>query len=131
MRRREVNSTAGVASLSCAPVETPDGTVTVSTSWLVAESMGNHDAAVELVTHEAGHNLSLNHARSGSAAQPRPPDGPLPVEQLHPSSSGGGAVKSWLTRTAKQQVPVLPAASVAVAVTCVVPTLTSEPGAWL
>ncbi|MFP2924283.1 NEW3 domain-containing protein [Pyxidicoccus sp. 3LG] len=69
-------SYAGVASLSCAPVETPDGTVTVSTAWLVAESMGNHDAAVELVTHEAGHNLSLNHARSRDfGAEPLGPVG--------------------------------------------------------
>ncbi|WP_257459212.1 hypothetical protein [Archangium lipolyticum] len=55
---------AGLATLSCGALPTPDGTVSGSTAWLVARFMGQHDRAVELVTHEAGHNLSLNHARS-------------------------------------------------------------------
>lgn len=55
---------AGVATLSCGQVPTPDGTVRASSAWLVAESMSTHDNAVELVTHEAGHNLSLNHGRT-------------------------------------------------------------------
>ncbi|MFP2958660.1 M6 family metalloprotease domain-containing protein [Myxococcus sp. 1LA] len=55
-------SYAGQATVSCGQVQTADGTVTASTSWLVAESMRVHDSAVELVTHEAGHNLTLGHA---------------------------------------------------------------------
>ncbi|MFY0566875.1 hypothetical protein ACN28E_23950 [Archangium lansingense] len=55
---------SGQATLSCGALSTPDGTVSASTAWLVAEHMGQHDMAVELVTHEAGHNLSLNHANS-------------------------------------------------------------------
>ncbi|QDE66272.1 hypothetical protein BHS09_04260 [Myxococcus xanthus] len=57
-------SYAGQATVSCGLVQTADGTVTASTSWLVAESMMVHDSAVELVTHEAGHNLTLGHASS-------------------------------------------------------------------
>ncbi|WP_426756904.1 hypothetical protein [Myxococcus sp. Y35] len=55
---------AGQATLSCGQVQTQDGTVTASTAWLVAESMMSHDSAVELVAHEAGHNLTLGHASS-------------------------------------------------------------------
>ncbi|WNG47137.1 hypothetical protein F0U60_25675 [Archangium minus] len=55
---------SGLATLSCGELSTPDGTVSASTAWLVAGYMGQHDKAVELVTHEAGHNLSLNHANS-------------------------------------------------------------------
>ncbi|QRK06238.1 hypothetical protein JQX13_39975 [Archangium violaceum] len=57
-------SYSGLATLSCASLSTPDGTVQASTAWLVAGYMSQHDMAVELVTHEAGHNLSLNHAGS-------------------------------------------------------------------
>ncbi|MBN8468603.1 hypothetical protein JYJ95_18995 [Corallococcus exiguus] len=55
---------AGQATLSCGQVATADGTVTASMAWLVADWMTSHAAAVKLVTHEAGHNLSLNHASS-------------------------------------------------------------------
>ncbi|MGE6757464.1 NEW3 domain-containing protein [Corallococcus interemptor] len=55
---------AGQATLSCGQVATADGTVTASVAWLVADWMTNPDTAVKLVTHEAGHNLSLNHAGS-------------------------------------------------------------------
>ncbi|NTX11160.1 hypothetical protein HUA76_10205 [Myxococcus sp. CA056] len=54
----------GLATLSCGQVATPDGTVTASTAWLVAQSMNTHDSAVQLITHEAGHNLSLNHSQT-------------------------------------------------------------------
>jgi|GEM_PF-2654689 len=57
-------SYAGQATVSCGQVQTEDGAVRASTAWLVAESMGSHDQAVELVTHEAGHNLTLGHASS-------------------------------------------------------------------
>ncbi|NMO23001.1 hypothetical protein HPC49_46175, partial [Pyxidicoccus fallax] len=63
-RPAEGCSYAGQASLSCGALTTPDGTVTASTAWLVAENMDQHDEGVELVTHEAGHNLSLHHART-------------------------------------------------------------------
>ncbi|AKQ69248.1 Flagellar hook-length control protein FliK [Myxococcus hansupus] len=53
---------SGQATLSCGSVQTQDGAVTASTAWLVAEALTPHDRAVELVTHEAGHNLSLHHA---------------------------------------------------------------------
>lgn len=55
---------SGQATLSCGELSTQDGTVSASTAWLVAGYMSQHDTAVELVTHEAGHNLSLNHASS-------------------------------------------------------------------
>ncbi|WP_426735127.1 hypothetical protein [Myxococcus faecalis] len=54
----------GLATLSCGQVPTPSGTVTASTAWLVAESMDTYDRAVHLITHEAGHNLSLDHSQS-------------------------------------------------------------------
>ncbi|NBD12338.1 metallopeptidase domain-containing protein [Corallococcus silvisoli] len=57
-------SYAGQATLSCGQVVTADGTVTASMAWLVADWMGNNDTAVKLVTHEAGHNLTLDHAGS-------------------------------------------------------------------
>ncbi|WP_395835433.1 hypothetical protein [Cystobacter fuscus] len=63
-RPQEGCSYSGQASLSCGTLSTPDGTVTASSAWLVAEELSHHDRAVELVTHEAGHNLSLGHARS-------------------------------------------------------------------
>jgi M6 family metalloprotease-like protein len=55
---------AGLATLMCGALATRDGEVRASTAWLVANYLGSHEQGVELVTHEAGHNLSLNHASS-------------------------------------------------------------------
>lgn len=55
---------AGLGSLACYTHTTQEGPITASVSWLRAEYMTPNDTAVELVTHEAGHNLSLHHASS-------------------------------------------------------------------
>ncbi|XXF75432.1 NEW3 domain-containing protein [Myxococcaceae bacterium GXIMD 01537] len=57
-------SYAGVASLSCNTVTTDDGPVVASTAWLVAGNLSLYTQGVMLVTHEAGHNLSLDHSSS-------------------------------------------------------------------
>ena len=54
----------GLGTLACVSQQTQDGPITASTAWLRAEYMGLHDQGVELVTHEAGHNLTLHHASS-------------------------------------------------------------------
>lgn len=55
---------AGLGTLSCNTLSTQDGPVMASTAWLLAGYMGNLDQGVMLATHEAGHNLTLNHANS-------------------------------------------------------------------
>ncbi|WP_164008578.1 NEW3 domain-containing protein [Pyxidicoccus trucidator] len=66
----------GLGTLSCVTQNTQDGPITASASWLRAEYMGNHDQGVELVTHEAGHNLTLHHASSRDfGAEPLGPVG--------------------------------------------------------
>ncbi|HZI15085.1 MAG TPA: NEW3 domain-containing protein [Myxococcus sp.] len=55
---------AGLGSLACYTHTTQDGPVTASVSWLRAEYLTPNDTAVELITHEGGHNLSLHHASS-------------------------------------------------------------------
>lgn len=54
----------GLGTLSCGQVQTQDGTVSASTSWLLAEAFASHTNAVKLIAHEAGHNLSLGHAQT-------------------------------------------------------------------
>ncbi|WP_163989957.1 NEW3 domain-containing protein [Pyxidicoccus caerfyrddinensis] len=64
----EANGTScyygGLGTLACGTQQTQDGPITASTSWLRAEYMSPNDQGVELVTHEAGHNLTLHHASS-------------------------------------------------------------------
>jgi M6 family metalloprotease-like protein len=54
----------GRGTLSCGTVQTQDGAVTASTSWLRAEYLRTVNQGVELISHEGGHNLSLHHASS-------------------------------------------------------------------
>ncbi|NMO20616.1 hypothetical protein HPC49_24925 [Pyxidicoccus fallax] len=55
---------SGLGTLACNTQQTQDGDIIASTSWLVSNYLINNDTGVELVTHEAGHNLSLHHASS-------------------------------------------------------------------
>ncbi|MCE9669804.1 hypothetical protein LY474_18565 [Myxococcus stipitatus] len=55
---------AGLATLSCSSLATPDGTIQASSAWIVGSSAPTTDKMVELLTHEAGHNLSLDHGRT-------------------------------------------------------------------
>ncbi|QSQ20426.1 hypothetical protein JY651_34990 [Pyxidicoccus parkwayensis] len=57
-------SYGGLGTLACGTQQTQDGPIIASTSWLRAEYMSPNDLGVELVTHEAGHNLTLHHASS-------------------------------------------------------------------
>lgn len=54
----------GRGTLACGTVQTQDGAVTASTSWLRAEYLRTVNQGVELTSHEGGHNLSLHHASS-------------------------------------------------------------------
>ncbi|MFP2933240.1 hypothetical protein ACLESO_50465, partial [Pyxidicoccus sp. 3LG] len=66
----------GYGSLACHTQNTQDGTITASTSWLLAEYMAPNDMGVELVTHEGGHNLTLHHASARDfGAEPLGPVG--------------------------------------------------------
>jgi M6 family metalloprotease-like protein len=69
----------GRGTLSCGTVQTQDGAITASTSWLRAEYMWPLDSGVELTSHEGGHNLSLNHASSRDHG----------TEALGPTNSAG------------------------------------------
>jgi M6 family metalloprotease-like protein len=69
-------SYGGLGTLACGTVETGDGPITASTSWLRAEYMSPNDMGVELTTHEAGHNLTLHHASARDfGAEPLGPVG--------------------------------------------------------
>jgi M6 family metalloprotease-like protein len=52
---------AGVTS-DCNALSTPSGSVTASLSYIVDSYLANRDQGVELVAHEGGHQLGLNHA---------------------------------------------------------------------
>jgi M6 family metalloprotease-like protein len=56
---------AGVANVGCRSLSSPgDGTFAASLAWQKASSMGSRGSAVQLTTHEMGHNLGLSHASS-------------------------------------------------------------------
>ena len=56
---------AGLGTLGCSYLTSPnDGNFTASTAWLAATYMSSIDNGVKLATHEGGHNLGLNHART-------------------------------------------------------------------
>jgi M6 family metalloprotease-like protein len=55
---------AGLSSIGCTTVSYPAGSFTASTSYLLSSFLTQPDQAIELVTHEAGHQLGLNHASS-------------------------------------------------------------------
>jgi len=55
---------AGVANVGCRTLSTGDGSVVASMAWQRADTMGTRGRAVQLSTHELGHNLGLSHAGS-------------------------------------------------------------------
>lgn len=57
-------SWAGLSNVGCGTLSTGDGSIQASTAWLVANYMSSRDQGVKLVTHEAGHGLTLGHACS-------------------------------------------------------------------
>jgi M6 family metalloprotease-like protein len=58
-------SWSGLSTVGCGSLSTTKaGTFIASTSWLISTYFSNPDQGVMLSTHEAGHGLGLNHARS-------------------------------------------------------------------
>jgi M6 family metalloprotease-like protein/uncharacterized repeat protein (TIGR02543 family) len=58
-------SWAGTANLGCRSLSTAgDGSFTASVAWQRADTMQSRSRAVQLSTHELGHNLGLHHASS-------------------------------------------------------------------
>lgn len=56
---------AGVANVGCRTLNSQgEGNFTASTAWQKSSSMGNRSSAVQLTTHEMGHNLGMSHASS-------------------------------------------------------------------
>lgn len=56
---------AGTANVGCRNLSSAgDGAFTASVAWQRAETMTSRQSAVQLTTHEIGHNLSLSHAGS-------------------------------------------------------------------
>jgi M6 family metalloprotease-like protein len=56
---------AGTANVGCRNLSsTGDGAFTASVAWQRGETMTSRQSAVQLTTHEIGHNLSLSHAGS-------------------------------------------------------------------
>ncbi len=55
---------AGLSTVGCGGLTTGDGSITASTSWLLATYMSSRDQGVKLATHEGGHGLGLAHASS-------------------------------------------------------------------
>jgi M6 family metalloprotease-like protein len=56
---------AGTANIGCRSMSSPgDGAFTASVAWQRADTMTTRASAVQLTTHELGHNLTLGHAAS-------------------------------------------------------------------
>lgn len=55
---------AGLGNVGCTSFSSADGTVTASTSWMLANYFASRDYGVKLTLHEGGHNLGLMHSRS-------------------------------------------------------------------
>jgi M6 family metalloprotease-like protein len=53
---------SGIAMMGCSTLNSPAGPFTASRTYLTPDSFADRDRGVELVTHEAGHNLNLHHA---------------------------------------------------------------------
>ena len=54
----------GLSTIGCTSITSADGTSTASTSWVISNYLVPNDQGVELVAHEGGHGLTLEHARS-------------------------------------------------------------------
>lgn len=57
-------SWAGLGTIGCRSQSSADGSFTASVAWQIANYMATRDDAVELSTHEGGHNLGIHHASS-------------------------------------------------------------------
>ena len=53
---------SGIAMMGCSTLNSPTGSFTASRTYLAPDAFANRDQGVELVAHEAGHNLNLSHA---------------------------------------------------------------------
>src|SRR5438046_8543324 len=54
----------GLGMVGCSWVASADGNIMASVAWLVASYMSTRDKGVQMATHEGGHNLTLNHAKT-------------------------------------------------------------------
>ncbi len=70
----DIGCVAGFAQVGCSTLSSPSGSFTASTAYIEADYMTG-DQAVQLATHEAGHNLGLLH--SGTLGFGTEPLGPL------------------------------------------------------
>jgi M6 family metalloprotease-like protein len=57
-------SYGGLSTVGCVTQSSADGTFTASNHWIVGNYLNPNDQGVELIAHEGGHGLGLNHARS-------------------------------------------------------------------
>lgn len=57
-------SWAGISNVGCSSFSSADGTISASSSWMLAHHFAGVDNAVKLAAHEGGHALGLMHARS-------------------------------------------------------------------
>jgi len=55
---------AGLGSIGCWSNSSSDGNFTASIAWQRADQMANRGNGVKLTSHEFGHNLTMNHART-------------------------------------------------------------------
>lgn len=55
---------AGLGSIGCWSSSSNDGSFTASIAWQRADQMSTRGNGVKLTSHEFGHNLTMNHARS-------------------------------------------------------------------
>lgn len=53
---------AGLGTLSCPSINTPDGRIQASTHWVLSSYFNNVNSALFLAAHEGGHNIKLHHA---------------------------------------------------------------------
>ncbi len=65
----------GVSSIGYWSLPSADGTISASFSWLRADQLATRLSGVQLATHELGHGMGLNHARTRE--YPGPPRIPL------------------------------------------------------
>ena len=57
-------SWAGLSNVGCSSFGSAEGTISASSSWMLAHYFANTDNGVKLSAHEGGHALGLMHARS-------------------------------------------------------------------
>lgn len=57
-------SWAGLSNVGCGSFSSADGTISASSSWMLASYFSGVDGAVKLSAHEGGHALGLMHSRS-------------------------------------------------------------------